>query len=518
MGIFITYFSSLQLWLLIAAAASIGLSAMAHIRHKDSLAATLLFLSALLIYGFAALLDPFLNIWDERFHALVARNLMAHPMKPTLYDDPVLAMAYDNWTTFHIWLHKQPLFLWQIALSFKLFGISEFSLRIPNILMGALLVVVSVRTARLLTDRTTAWLSGVMVLTTIYLLEMVGGRQDMDHNDVAFMFYISLSIWALTEYHFDGNRRWLILIGVFAGMALLCKWLVGLLVYLGWGVLRLSARRFRFRENIDLLAALGLTFAVALPWQVYTFIAFPDEAMNAMLANARHFTEPMDGQAGPWWFHFARFPLIYGEWSVWFIGPALLVLWVRSSDRSMALAWLVMIAGVYLFFSVAVTKMGSFTVILLMPVSIAFAALLKEIISLSQQWITPQFKAVAFGLAVLALILLRFDVEGLQEKHTLWKEENQYSRMLMHNRKVFKSLDLPENTVLCNVKGRHYIEAMFYTGLPAYRIIPDARQHLDLREKNRVIALFRIQDQQIPDYLLNDSTVILLDEVLQGYE
>jgi|GEM_PF-2475173 len=29
--------------------------------------------------------DSYLHEWDERYHALVAKNLLLHPLKPTLY-------------------------------------------------------------------------------------------------------------------------------------------------------------------------------------------------------------------------------------------------------------------------------------------------------------------------------------------------------------------------------------------------------------------------------------------------
>ena len=40
-------------------------------------------------------MDPYLHEWDERYHALVAKNLMPHPLKPTLYDNPVLLIPGD---------------------------------------------------------------------------------------------------------------------------------------------------------------------------------------------------------------------------------------------------------------------------------------------------------------------------------------------------------------------------------------------------------------------------------------
>ncbi len=61
--------------------------------------------------------DFFLHFWDERYHALVAKNLIKHPLIPTLYDDPILPYNYKNWTESHIWVHKQPLPLWTMAAS-----------------------------------------------------------------------------------------------------------------------------------------------------------------------------------------------------------------------------------------------------------------------------------------------------------------------------------------------------------------------------------------------------------------
>ncbi|MBP7399885.1 MAG: hypothetical protein KA954_09890, partial [Chitinophagales bacterium] len=65
---------------------------------------------------------PYLHDWDERFHALVAKNMMTHPFTPMLRANPVLPYDETSWTDGHIWLHKQPLFLWQMALSMKIFG------------------------------------------------------------------------------------------------------------------------------------------------------------------------------------------------------------------------------------------------------------------------------------------------------------------------------------------------------------------------------------------------------------
>ena len=74
--------------------------------------------------------------WDEQFHALVAKNMMSAPFEPMLYKNLLLPAFDSDWTMGHIWLHKQPLFLWQMALSMKIFGVNVIALRLPSLLMS----------------------------------------------------------------------------------------------------------------------------------------------------------------------------------------------------------------------------------------------------------------------------------------------------------------------------------------------------------------------------------------------
>jgi 4-amino-4-deoxy-L-arabinose transferase len=306
MPIFATSFSDIQLLLLFLAAITFLSSVYFHIKEKEILSIGFLILTALLVFSFAALLDPFLNMWDERFHALVGKNLMKHPLIPTLYDDPVVNMAYNKWDRFHIWIHKQPLFLWQIALSFKLFGISEFSLRIPDIVLGSVLVFAGYRSGKLLINKRVGYLTGILILSTNYLVELLEGRQGLDHNDFSFMVYVSLSLWSLIEYQCTKKRYWIYLIGIFSGFAILCKWLVGLLVYLGWVVIKMRQKMFKPSQYKDLLNALFITLLIALPWQIYTFVWYPVEAIKAYNLNILHFLTPLDGHTGTFWYHFEQ--------------------------------------------------------------------------------------------------------------------------------------------------------------------------------------------------------------------
>ncbi len=519
MSLCTSYFDTTQLTMLVTGIFFFLLSIVSHIGNKQKLTLIFLGLTAFFIFCFAALLDPFLNLWDERIHALVAKNLMHHPFMPTLYDDPVVDMAYNTWDKYHIWLHKQPLFLWQIALSFKIFGVSEFTLRLPSVVLGTVLVLITYRSGKLLYNHQVGFIAALLLITAIYIIELVSGRLALEHNDFSFLVYISLSIWAFIEYYFTKRKIWIYFIGLFAGMAILCKWLAGLLVYSGWFVLRISGKKFRVRENADIMISLLVTLLIALPWQILIMIWYPSEAHKAYAYNTLHFFAPVEGHDGSFLYHFDMFGTIYGPLSSFLIVPSFLVFYKKIKDKDLALSLLSMIMITYLFFSIAATKMQSFTIIVAMIIFIAFATLIDEVLNYFYRFISKKgIRNTIFTVAVIAILSLRFNIELLQENHTTWKASNQHTPMMIHNKRVFQSLDLPHGTVLFNVKGVHFIDAMFYTGLPAYNFIPTLEQYLDIKSKGRSIAIFQTYKTEIPDYLANDSTIIVIKEELKGYE
>jgi hypothetical protein len=59
---------------------------------------------------------------------------------------------------------------------------------------------------------------------------------------------------------------------------------------------------------------------------------------------------------------------------------------------------------------------------------------------------------------------------------------------------------------------------MFYTGLPAYGFLPLEIHLKELKEVGRKIAVFKPTDRELPDYIKNDTTVVIIDQKLQGYD
>ncbi|MCH2045000.1 MAG: glycosyltransferase family 39 protein [Saprospiraceae bacterium] len=516
---FKTYFDNTQLLCLVFGLFALLFSIICHIQKRDRWALVGLALAAFGVFSFGALLDPFINLWDERFHALVAKSMTENPIKPMLYADPVIDIDYNRWDRYHIWLHKQPLFLWQIALCFKLFGIHEYVLRLPNVLMGMGLILIAYRCAKLLVNREVAFLTSILVLSSSYYISLISGRQILEHNDFSFTFYISASIWAWIEYQISGKKKWVYWIGIFAGGAILCKWLVGLLVYFGWGIYKLQAKQFHPKYYLDMIRALVITLLIALPWQIYGFWRFPEVAKMVYAHNLLHFSTALDGHRGDIWYHLDHIHRLYGRFATLLIVPSFMILYREIKHKKLFFPLVSMILVVYIFFSMAKTKMPSFTIVVSVIIFIAFATLFYRLLEeLKNKLAKPKMFSAFLAVFLMVWVIWELNLEGLQKQHTTWKSDNHYTYRLSHNRELFKRLELPEQTVIFNVYGRHYVECMFYSPYTAYNHIPTEQQYQHLKKLKRPIAVLGPLPTEIPAYLQNDAEVIWLKEELQAID
>jgi len=514
---FHTYFNNQQLLLLITAFVFIAISGVFKVLDKYKWAILSLFAASLAINFFAGISDPFINMWDERFHALVAKNMLDHPFKPMLYADPVVDMKYNYWNISHIWLHKPPLFTWQIALSFKIFGVNELAVRIPSIIMVSLLVFAVYRMGKLTASKSTGYYAALIMITSFYLVQLVSGQKDLDHNDVSFLFYVTASLWAWIEYRYSGKNKWIYFIGLFAGAAVLCKFLTGLLVFFIWFIDLILRKDERMKPaNWKALAiSILISLAVFVPWQLYIMIRFPDSASMAYGFFWKHITVPLDGHNGGFFYHIDKLGLTYGEIVPYFIILGIYLYFVKIKEPSVKIALLLGLLLVYLFFAIAKTKMLTHVYFVCSIIFLSLASILDAAFSNLRLLIKRLIIPGIFEFCIILLLSYgNLNIESLQAAHTRWSIVKYHIPEMLHNKAVFLKLKntLPKNAVIFNVRGCHFIEAMFYSSLPAYNFIPDKHQYEDLLKKHRVIAI--IKADSLPEYLLKDPKVIILDEVI----
>jgi 4-amino-4-deoxy-L-arabinose transferase len=243
---------------------------------------------------------------DESFHAIVAQNLLEHPFTPTLIDRPYLPYDYRNWQENHVWLHKGVVPLWQIALSYLLFGVNTLALRLPSALLATGGALLTYLIGRELLDRRAALIGAALQAFSPALTNLVHGYIFSDHVDIALVFWVELGIWFTVRAMRTGRLSDAILAGAAQGLAFLTKMYPALIVSVvaaaGWLLPALwpGAReqtRFAARHLAALLLATG---AVVAPWLIACAIRFPREFVHEHLSALHHLHRDVESWAAPW--------------------------------------------------------------------------------------------------------------------------------------------------------------------------------------------------------------------------
>jgi 4-amino-4-deoxy-L-arabinose transferase-like glycosyltransferase len=485
--------------------------------QKKKISLSLLFLSGLFICAAMAMLDPFLNNWDEQFHALVAKNLLLHPLTPTLYEHPLIAYNPNSWISNHVWLHKQPLFLWQIALSIKLFGCNEFAVRIPSIIMVSILPLLIYRIGKISLSERIGYYAALLFCSAYYVHEMVTGFPPSDHNDVAFLFYITASCWAWVEYEYSQKKYWLLLIGIFCGAAVLVKWLTGLLVFSGWGLtILLNKKR---RQSFNSYKAITISFITALvvflPWQIYISYAFPIESSYEYGLNAKHFFTVVEDHGGDAFYYFDNLRTTFGGGQLvpFLILFSFLFFYRNINNSIFKIAFFTFIISVYLFFSVAATKMSGFCYIVSPFIFLSLATCIENALTyLNNKLVKKIVFQRSFTILFLILIVwFNLDLYKIAYKHTmLIRPDDNDKRIEKLNDAVFiHSLEskLPSTDfVIFNCKAQKNIGIMFYTNLIAYDQPLNYNDYVMLQ--NKKIKLAVIDNGKLSNFIINDSSIV----------
>ena len=485
------------------------------------------YLLLLLMGGFAArlftsLLYPYLHLWDEQFHALVAANMVDHPWVPMLYRQPLLPFPEHSWTEGHIWLHKQPLFLWQMALSIRFFGENEFAVRLPSLLMSTGVIYFIYRTGSLTAGKEAGFYGAILFSLSAFSLEIAAGAIHTDHNDVAFLFYVAASVWDWTEYEFSsGKRKWvfMILTGFFAGGAVLNKWLTGLLVFAGWGlsILFVSGRRKEKSHYLYLMVSFLVCLVVFLPWQIYILRAFPELSRFEYNYNTRHFFHVLEGHGGGFGFHFSNATELYGVGMV-VIAPAIVALIYTLRSRVFRIALPANILIVYLFYTLAKTKMIAFSYSVSFLVYLALGSLvvwLLRWVFLNPAYFPRTIHTRIFALLVVGLLTgMSLNPDKIRKDLLLFRKDKKslYFKRYISGpfvKNLSKDFDNPGHTVVFNCLHGNSVPVMFYNKVAAaYGYVPDKQTLLTLKRDGYRIAV--IEEGPLPDYILNDSEVLVL--------
>lgn len=171
-------------------------------------------------------------------------------------------------------LTKPPLFHWFIIFSYKFFGVSEFSSRLPSAVAGVFTIVFVYLFGKRLWDKRVGLYSGLILLVS----PMFFWHARCARIDSLLLLLITISIYCFWRGYEDKDkgRKWFTGWFFFMGLAVLAKGPVGVLIPLSIGVLFLiSVGKLHLLKKLDWLFGLTVFSVIVFPWFITVYLLVP---------------------------------------------------------------------------------------------------------------------------------------------------------------------------------------------------------------------------------------------------
>jgi 4-amino-4-deoxy-L-arabinose transferase-like glycosyltransferase len=178
-----------------------------------------------------------------------------------------------SWTAFlfgsldssnFITVDKPPASLWVMDASVRLFGLSSWSVLVPQALEGVAAVALLYAAVRRVAGPTAGLLAGAILATTPVATLLFR----FDNPDALLVLLMTAAAYATLRAAEQARPRWLVLAGALIGFAFLTKMLQGLLIVPGFAAAYLFAAPTTLRRRVVHLLAGGAAMVLAAGWWI----------------------------------------------------------------------------------------------------------------------------------------------------------------------------------------------------------------------------------------------------------
>jgi 4-amino-4-deoxy-L-arabinose transferase-like glycosyltransferase len=182
-----------------------------------------------------------------------------------------------------ITVDKTPGALWIMALSVRIFGLSSWSILVPQALMGVATVGLLFTTVRRWYGPAAGLLAGALsALTPVAVLMF-----RFNNPDALLVLLMVAGAYAIVRAIDNGSTRWLALAGVFVGFGFLTKMLQALLVVPAYALAYLFAGPPKLGRRIWQLLLAGLAVVVSAGWYI-AIVELVPASMRPYIGGSQH--------------------------------------------------------------------------------------------------------------------------------------------------------------------------------------------------------------------------------------
>lgn len=288
------------------------------------------------------------------------------PDEPVYAETPREMLLTHDWLSPRIygvfWYDKPPLYYWLVAMSFSVFGMSEFAARLPSGLMAIATAVLVYQGGVKLFDRRTGLFAALILITSFEFFYMA--KAAVTDMTLTFCFTAALLAFLLKRY------LWLYL---FAALATVTKGPIGLafpgiiiLLYL------LAGKRWSYLREMKLPQGIIIYLAVAAPWYGAMAYLHGADFINTFIGlnNITRFTTPEHPEGVLWYYYI---PVIIAGFFPW---TAVLVQSVKASWQTYGQTYAHLLFlniwafFILLFFTISQTKLVSYILPMYPPLAL----------------------------------------------------------------------------------------------------------------------------------------------------
>ena len=296
--------------------------------------------------------------------------------------------------------YKPPLVYWISAVGYRLFGVTEWTARLPSALAFAGVIWLTGWMGWRLRGRKVGWMAALILASMVEPYAL--GRQIT--LDMSLTFWVTAALACLVEVGMGSRSRWVgYLFFLCMGLGFLAKgpmaWVVPLSGAISWiWATRGSEKRLVLPWKSGAL----LTFAVAMSWFVVVCFRYP-ELWNYFLGYelVERFASTTHGRSKPWWFFIPILVIGAIPWTGFLPGLARQAVEKIREKKMGPVGWFLGSSVVIPF--VVVSCSGSKLLTYILPIYPALALALA--IWLSGK-VCPRCEKVGWGFALISLGVL----------------------------------------------------------------------------------------------------------------
>ncbi len=312
---------------------------------------------------------------------------------------------------FRPWLEKPPLLFWLEAVSFRLFGVHEWSARLPAATLALLSLFIVALLAEDLAGRRVA-LFTVLILCTSGLFFVFARAASTDTLLVALLTTAMVCGFQATR---SPSNLWAASAGLALGLAVLAKGPVAVVLFAGvFGLYFLLEQKLGWNLKQIILATILFSFTtVPWFWQVWKENGYDFVATFWINHHLARFVTDIHHHSEPFWYYLVVLALGFFPW-VCFLGSALFRTWQRrkhllsTSYRPELFLWLWVIVP-FSFFSFSESKLAGYILPVFPPLAVIVALEWEHWLKgdlISHRMMRPQFMVLgAYALAVVVTLI-----------------------------------------------------------------------------------------------------------------